>query len=323
MADFAKPGTLRPVLDSLTLNLDGSPASSSTVARKRSALYSCLTYAVDLELLPTKPMDRLKGHRPKHTDVVDRRVVVNPDQATQLSAAVRELHPALEAYFACLYYAGLRPAEVRHLREKDLTLPAEGWGELLLMGSTPTAVRAWTDSGHADEDRQLKHRARQDTRLVPASPELVAILRRHLRQFPSGHDGRLFVTRTGKAGVPLAAPYAKPQSMGIVYYVWDQARRAVLSDQLYQSPLAKRPYDLRHAAVSLWLNAGAPATQVAEWAGHSVNVLLLVYAKCVYGQDEEAKARVAVALKRRRHQSRAGVSRNFSAYSPQTPVAGR
>ena len=65
---------------------------------------------------------------------------------------------------------------------------------------------------------------------------------------------------------------------------------------LYSSPLARRPYDLRHAAVSLWLNAGVPATQVAEWAGHSVNVLLRVYAKCIYGQDEAAKQRVQAAL---------------------------
>ena len=62
------------------------------------------------------------------------------------------------------------------------------------------------------------------------------------------------------------------------------------------SPLAKRPYDLRHAAVSLWLNAGVPPTQVAEWAGHSVNVLLRVYAKCVYGQDEVARIRIEAAL---------------------------
>ena len=45
-----------------------------------------------------------------------------------------------------------------------------------------------------------------------------------------------------------------------------------------------------------WLNAGVPPTQVAEWAGHSVNVLLRVYAKCVYGQDEVAKARIESAL---------------------------
>ena len=34
----------------------------------------------------------------------------------------------------------------------------------------------------------------------------------------------------------------------------------------------------------------------AEWAGHSVNVLLRVYAKCIYGQDEAAKQRVQAAL---------------------------
>lgn len=44
-------------------------------------------------------------------------------------------------------------------------------------------------------------------------------------------------------------------------------------------PPAGRPHDLRHAAVSTWLN-GVEATRVAEWAGHSVHVLLRVYAKC-------------------------------------------
>lgn len=39
-----------------------------------------------------------------------------------------------------------------------------------------------------------------------------------------------------------------------------------------------------------------PAPQVAEWAGHSVEVLLKVYAKCLDGQDEIAKRRVQEAL---------------------------
>ncbi len=64
----------------------------------------------------------------------------------------------------------------------------------------------------------------------------------------------------------------------------------------YASPLAKKPHDLRDAAVSLWLNAGVLATQVAEWAGHSVNVLLRVNASCVVGQDEAARRRVDLAL---------------------------
>ncbi len=52
------------------------------------------------------------------------------------------------------------------------------------------------------------------------------------------------------------------------------------------SPLARRPYDLRHGGVSLRLNAGVPPTQVAEWAGHSVGVLLTIYAKCIHGRDQ-------------------------------------
>jgi hypothetical protein len=48
--------------------------------------------------------------------------------------------------------------------------------------------------------------------------------------------------------------------------------------------------------VSTWLNAGVPAPQVAEWAGHSVEVLLKVYARCIVGQDEAAKRRISDAL---------------------------
>ena len=60
------------------------------------------------------------------------------------------------------------------------------------------------------------------------------------------------------------------------------------------SPLACRPYDLRHACVSLWLNAGVPATEVARRAGHSVAVLLKVY--CVDGQSDSVNQHIDTAL---------------------------
>ena len=66
-----------------------------------------------------------------------------------------------------------------------------------------------------------------------------------------------------------------------------------------RSPLAKVPYRFQHSAVSLWLNVGVPTTQVAEWTGHSVNVLLKVYAKCIDGQDEPTRRRVEAALLQR------------------------
>jgi hypothetical protein len=40
--------------------------------------------------------------------------------------------------------------------------------------------------------------------------------------------------------------------------------------------------------VSLWLNSGVPATEVARRAGHGVAVLLKIYAHCIDGQAEQA-----------------------------------
>jgi hypothetical protein len=58
----------------------------------------------------------------------------------------------------------------------------------------------------------------------------------------------------------------------------------VLTEAQYRSPLGRRPYDLRHAAVSLWLNSGVPATEVARRAGHGVAVLLKIYATASTGR---------------------------------------
>ncbi|MGH3865545.1 MAG: hypothetical protein ACRDQ4_05270 [Pseudonocardiaceae bacterium] len=74
---------------------------------------------------------------------------------------------------------------------------------------------------------------------------------------------------------------------------WRAARRATFTDEVYSSPLARTPYALRHACVSTWLNGGVSATQ---GAGHSVEVLLKVYAKCLDGQDGIARQRVQEAL---------------------------
>ena len=63
------------------------------------------------------------------------------------------------------------------------------------------------------------------------------------------------------------------------------------------SPLARRPYDLRHACLSTWLNGGVYQPQVAGRAWYSVDVLLRIYAKCAVGQGELAKRRISAALR--------------------------
>jgi integrase len=77
---------------------------------------------------------------------------------------------------------------------------------------------------------------------------------------------------------------------------WIKTRQMALTAAEQASPLARRPYDLRHACLSTWLNGGVYPTQVAEWAGHSVHVLLRIYAKCIVGQDELAKRRISEAF---------------------------
>lgn len=78
--------------------------------------------------------------------------------------------------------------------------------------------------------------------------------------------------------------------------VWKQARELALIPAQVASPLAATPYSLRHAAVSTWLNAGVPVAEVAVRAGHSVEVLTKVYAKCLYGQRELVNDRIAAVL---------------------------
>jgi integrase len=69
-------------------------------------------------------------------------------------------------------------------------------------------------------------------------------------------------------------------------------RRQALTEMQYRSPPGSRPYDLRHTAMSLWLNSGVPATVVARRARHGVAVLLKIYAYCIDGQADAANRRM-------------------------------
>ncbi|MGW1056994.1 hypothetical protein [Micromonospora rubida] len=61
-------------------------------------------------------------------------------------------------------------------------------------------------------------------------------------------------------------------------------------------PAAAQTTRRRHAGVSLWLNAGLPAPEVAQRAGHSVDVLLKVYAKCLDGDRSRMNERIEAVL---------------------------
>ena len=121
---------------------------------------------------------------------------------------------------------------------------------------------------------------------MPCPPALTALLPAHIQEFGAQPDGRLFVGEGNGGGLP-------PMTIG---RVWRRARQAAFTAEVAASPLVKTPHDLRHAAVSTWLNGGVPPATVAEWAGHSVEVLLKIYAKCLDGGDALVRWRVQAAL---------------------------
>ena len=292
VADLTAPRTgaarTRAVLDRISKKKDGTAAAANTANRKRMVLSNALQYAVETGALPVNPVHAVKWTRPRTLKTIDPRAVVNADQARRFLIAVTATGPRGErmtAFFGCLYYAALRPEEaVDLLLDNLISLPDAGWGEMLLTHAEPRSGTSWTDTGRARQRRELKHRAPGETRTVPLHPELVILLRDHIKRFGTGPGGRIFVGPRG--GILTDRAYLA---------VFHQARAAAFTETEAASLLARRPYDLRHAAVSTWLNAGVPPAQVADWAGHSVHVLLTVYARCVSGQHHEAKRRILEA----------------------------
>jgi integrase len=246
---LAEPATGRRMLELATGTVNGRNAAASTARRNRIIVANAMDYAVERGLLAVNPIRMLKWTAPKVSSQVDRRSVVNPHQARALLDAVRAQQPSgprLVAFFAVMYYAGLRPEEAINLATDNVILPPrvldedsqqwqdppedQDWGELHLRSATPDAGREWTNDDSPRERRQLKHRAEGDTRIVPTHPELTRLLREHLASFEPAADGRLF------AGV-------RGRDLPTITYrrAWTKARQAALSPAEQASPLACPP----------------------------------------------------------------------------------
>jgi integrase len=299
--ELADTAVMERALKALASKLDGTPAAANTYRRKRPIFYAALRFAVKRRHLAVHPLadEDIDFTPPKAVEAVDPRTVPNPRQAKALIAATEQITPAgppLTAFFGCLYYCGMRPGEAVSLREDDLVLPDldpdgeeqddDAWGTAYLDTSAPRSGRSWTDTGTTRQERQLKHRPEGTVRPVPVSPALVRLLHKHLDQHGTTADGRLF--RGVRGGLLSESTYGR---------VWAKARVIALTDAQAASTLAKHPYDLRHACVSTWLKAGTEPKRVAEWAGHSVEVLLRIYTHCLDQGEHEALRRIQKALK--------------------------
>ncbi len=101
------------------------------------------------------------------------------------------------------------------------------------------AGREWTDDGQVHEVRKPKGGPKNSVRRVPIPPELVELLREHVSSYGTAPDGRLFWTYRGDVYQPST-----------LWQVLRKARTVAFSPGVVASPLARRPYDFRHAGVS-------------------------------------------------------------------------
>jgi integrase len=286
------PVLARDVLESLRRKLDGGVAAVETMRRRRKVLVHALHYAVERGELGSHPLDRVRWRVPKPAVSVDPRVVANPHQARDLFNAVSYaggtgglVAVGWSSSSPACTYAGLRPEEAVAAALPDCRLPRTGWGRLILHRTRPQAGKRWTDTGRYHDERGLKYRPPGETRVVPLPPQLVALWRDHVATFGTADDGRLFFTEQGR--IITYTTYHR---------VWHETRALALSPSLASTPPAKRPYDLRHSALSTWLCTGADPAEVAQRAGNSVEVLLSRYAKCLYDRQSINNQRIEVLL---------------------------
>ncbi|MFE1344383.1 tyrosine-type recombinase/integrase [Streptomyces sp. NPDC058757] len=292
LIDLYDPVLARDVLESLRRKQDGGEAAVETMRRKRKVLVHALGYAMERGELGSNPLEQVRWSVPKPAVSVDPRVVANPSQARDLLTAIsyvggyrRARGRRLVGLFAGMYYAGLRPEEAVAVTLPDCRLPSSGWGRLVLHRTLPQAGKRWTDTGLNHDERGLKNRRPGDTRVVPLPPHLVAMWRESVTTFGTADDGRLFFSERGNI-----------LSYTAYHHVWREARALALPPALAATPLAKRPYDLRHSALSTWLCAGADPAEVAQRAGNSVEVLLTRYAKCLYDRQSINNQRIEELL---------------------------
>jgi hypothetical protein len=153
----------------------------------------------------------------------------------------------------------------------------------------------------------LKHRPDGAIRAVPIPPVLVRMLRQHLHEHGTTPDGRLFGGARG--GMLSESVYGR---------AWHAARTAALGPELAATALARRPYDLRHAALSLWLNVSSAPAEIAARAGNSTRVLHDVYAHCIDSQEDRVSQQIEDALDADALDAGTGITRP----SPQMKASG-
>jgi integrase len=213
--------------------LAASGLAPATVVKAHQLIGKVLRAAVDAQLIPSSPAERVPLPRVEREEMR----FLGPDEIARLAATIDPRYRALVLVGA---YGGLRAGELFGLRRRRVEL---------LHARVEVAEILVDVRGH-----QLfgSPKTRAGHRTVPLPRSVTEELASHLGRVSGGPDDLVF---TAPHGGPIRAS-------GFRRRVWLPA-----VDAAGLAPL--RLHDLRHTAVALWIAAGASSTEIATRAGHS------------------------------------------------------
>jgi integrase len=264
--------------------------SPATEARTVAVLRACWTQAVARGLIERDPWPAVKTMRKTRRagkvvkaatgiQQVSADSVLSPAQVWQLAeacATVSDRAGVYRAYIATMGLCGLRPGEAAGLQIGDVELPDEGVGWVIVRRTLRPVADRWLLDGEDCEHGPLKGRDSDSERRVPVPTTLVPVLREHLATYRAGAtlDAAVFVSVGGSPIDP--SRFKRDVWLKAVATIWPTGPLAGL-----------RRHDLRHAACSMWLQAGTPLKLACTWSGHAtLSVFLDVY-QGVMPSDEQ------------------------------------
>jgi integrase len=235
--------------------LSGSGRAPATVQKAGQILGKIMRAAVDAELISRNPVERVAFPRVE-------RVEMRHLTARELTKLANTIDDRYRAWVLVAGYGGLRAAELFGLRRHRVDL---------VRGTVDVAEICVEVSGHHHFGPP---KTRAGRRVVPLPGFVVAELAEHLERVDVAPKGLVF-----------PAPKGGPVRLSLFRRrTWQPAVEAA-----GLSPL--RIHDLRHTAISLWIEVGASPKGIAVRAGHtSTSVVLDRYGHLLPDSSERVTA---------------------------------
>lgn len=237
-------------------DLVNSGLGAATIRKAQHVLQRLLDDAIRDRKIPTNPA-RAKFHLPPLPEVESR--FLTPADVKRLADALGDDY---RAFVVLGGLAGLRIGEIFALR----------WENLNLLAGTLTVAEKITES-NGEQIHAAGAKTAAGVRTVPLPRRAIDELRAHAeRQGGPGPDALVLPTPSG----------GRWRATNFRNRVWHPAvERAGLA------PLV--PHELRHTAVTLWIDAGASSAEVRARAGHKKDQLRYAHRYPTHGERVNAR----------------------------------